>query len=70
MHGYKLDFAVALGGFLILIGIVMVGIFAMMLSGSVDFALLESREYRVLSLGVLLVVGVLDLLAGFLLRRK
>jgi hypothetical protein len=70
MHGYKLDFAVALGGFLILIGIVMVGIFAMMLSGSVDFAPLESREYRVLSLGVLLVVGVLDLLAGFLLRRK
>jgi hypothetical protein len=70
MHGYKLDFAVALGGFLILIGIVMVGVFTLMLSGSVDFTPLESHPYRVLSLSVLLVVGVLDLLAGVILRRK
>jgi len=70
MHGYKLDFAVALGGFLILVGIVMVGVFALILSGSVDFTPLESQKYHVLSLSVLLIVGILDLLAGIILRRK
>jgi hypothetical protein len=69
MHEYKLNFTIALGGFLIFVGIIMMGVFAMMLFGFVDFAPLESQEYHMLSFGVLLVVGFLDLLAGVLLWR-
>ncbi len=70
MHKHRLRFAVAMGGFLILMGITMVGVFAMVFFGFVDVSVLENQEYRSLSLWVLLVVGVLDLLSGIILRHK
>ncbi|MCW4054881.1 MAG: hypothetical protein NWE84_08215 [Candidatus Bathyarchaeota archaeon] len=70
MREHRLRFAVALGGFLIFIGIIMVGVFAMVFFGFVDVSALENQEYRLLSLWVLLVVGVFDLLSGIILRCK
>jgi hypothetical protein len=70
MHESKLKFAVALGGLLIFIGVIMIGLFVMVIFGFVDVGALERREYRTMSLWVLLGVGVLDLLSGILLRRR
>ena len=70
MHKYKLRFTVALGGFLIFIGIIMVGVFALIFFGFIDVSVLENQEYHALSLLVLLVVGVFDLISGIMLRRK
>jgi len=70
MREHRVRFAVALGGFLIFMGIIMVGVFAMVFFGFVDVSALEYQEYRMLSLWVLLMVGVFDLLSGILLRRK
>ncbi|MFB0514739.1 MAG: hypothetical protein ACETVQ_04095 [Candidatus Bathyarchaeia archaeon] len=70
MREYRLRFAVSLGGFLIFIGIIMVGVFAMVFFEFVDLSALENQEYRMLSLWILLVVGVFDLLSGIILRRK
>ena len=70
MREYRLRFAVALGGFLIFMGIIMVGVFAMVFFGFVDVSALENQEYRMLSLLVLLGVGVFDLVSGIILRRK
>ena len=70
MREYRLRFAVALGGFLIFIGIIMVGVFAIVLFGFADFSALENQQYRMLSLWVLLVVGVFNLVSGIILKRK
>ncbi len=70
MREYILRFAVTLGGFLILMGIIMVSIFAMVFFGFVDLSALENQEYRMLSLWILLVVGVFDLLSGIIFRCK
>jgi len=70
MREYRLRFAVSLGGFLIFIGIIMVGVFAMVFFEFVDLSALENQECRMLSLWILLVVGVFDLLSGIILRRK
>jgi hypothetical protein len=70
MREYKLKLAVALGGFLIFMGIIMIGVFAVILFGFVDVSALERQEYRMLSLWVLLVVGVFDLISGIMLRRR
>lgn len=70
MREYRLRFAVSLGGFLILMGIIMVGVFVIVFFGFVDLSALENQEYRMLSLWILLVVGVFDLLSGIIFRRK
>jgi len=66
--------AVALGGFLIFVGIIMTGMFALALSGVMDFGAFESNSeggaYRMLFLGALLVIGVLDFVSGIILRRR
>jgi len=70
MNSYKLSkAAVALGGFLILVGITMMGLFALVFSGVVDVSALR-KEYRMLFLWVLLVIGVLDMVAGIILRHR
>ncbi|MCZ2809388.1 MAG: hypothetical protein O2V44_08545 [Candidatus Bathyarchaeota archaeon] len=61
--------AVALGGFLIFVGITMIGVFALVFSEVVDLTLLE-KEYRMLFLWVLLVIGVLDVVSGVILRHR
>jgi len=70
MHEYKLKFAVALGGLLIFIGIIMIGVFVLVFLDFVDVGALERREYRMLFLWILLIVGILDLLSGITLRGK
>ncbi|MCZ2855690.1 MAG: hypothetical protein O2U62_01210 [Candidatus Bathyarchaeota archaeon] len=70
MREYTLRFTVALGGFLIFMGIIMLGVVAMVFFGFVDVSTLENQEYRMLSLWVLFVVGALDLVSGIILRRK
>ncbi|MGD8507210.1 MAG: hypothetical protein PVF15_11190 [Candidatus Bathyarchaeota archaeon] len=70
MRAFKLRSAVALGGFLIFMGIIMIGIFAMIFFGFANVSALENQEYRMLALWILLVVGAFDLLAGVLLRRR
>ncbi len=66
--------AVAIGGFLIFVGIIMIGMFALALSGIVDVSVFErilgSEAYRMLFLGVLLVIGILDFVSGIMLRRR
>lgn len=65
--------AVAIGGFLIFIGIIMLGVFTLTFFGVIDISAfegtLESEGYRILILGILLVIGVLDAGSGFILRR-
>ena len=69
MNSYRLSkTAVALGGFLILVGITMIGVFALVFSGIVDISVLR-KEYQMLFLWVLLVIGVLDVVSGIILRR-
>ncbi|MFB0501916.1 MAG: hypothetical protein ACETVP_05540 [Candidatus Bathyarchaeia archaeon] len=66
--------AVAIGGLLIFVGMIMIGMFALALSGIVDVSVFErilgSEAYRMLFLGVLLVIGILDFVSGIILRRR
>lgn len=66
--------AVAIGGFLTFVGIIMIGVFALVLSGVVDVSIFERilgiDAYRILFLGVLLVIGIFDFVSGIMLRRR
>lgn len=72
-HGLS-KVAVAIGGFLILVGIILIGVFVLVLLGVIDIGVLEgaleSNEYRMLSLWVLLVIGLLDMVSGIILRLR
>lgn len=70
MREHTLVFTVALGGFLIFVGIIIFGVVAMVFLGFVDVNTLKDQEYRTLSLWVLFVIGALDLASGIILRRK
>jgi hypothetical protein len=63
-------FAVALGGFLIFMGIVIIGVFILFFFGFVDIGIFESEKYRMLSIWALLAIGALDLVSGIILRRR
>lgn len=71
-HGLS-KVAVAIGGFLIFVGTMMIGVFALVFLEVIDVSVLErvlgNNGYHMLFLGVLLVVGVLDLVSGIILRR-
>ena len=64
--------ALIIGGFLIFVGVTLVGMFALVLTRALDVSALERIfiDYRVLFLGVLLVIGVFDVVSGFLLRHR
>ncbi len=66
--------AVVLGGFLILVGTIITGVFVLALSGVVDVSVFErilgNETYRILFLGVLLAIGMLDLVSGIMLRLR
>lgn len=75
LGSYRLSrLAVALGGFLIFVGILMVGLLIFVVFDVIDVGLwtstLSNEEYKGLFVGALLAIGVLDLLAGILLRRR
>ena len=65
--------AAVLGGCLIFIGIIMLGVFTLTFFSVIDISafegMLESEGYQILILGILLVIGVLDVGSGFILRR-
>lgn len=66
--------AVAIGGFLIFVGIIMTGVFALALSGILDVGIFDrisgNEAYQMLLLGVLLAIGILDFASGIMLRRR
>ncbi len=72
LHDRKLlsRFAVALGGFLIFVGIVMIGSFLSGFLGVVDFSIVETEKLQSLFLGLLLAIGLVDLVAGIILWRR
>jgi hypothetical protein len=61
-------FAAALGGFLIFVGIIVMGVFVF---GILDpsFFEVELQDFQFLPTLVLLIIGVLDLVAGIVFRR-
>ena len=63
-------FAVALGGFLIFVGIIVVGVFLIVLFDMVDLSVLETENLQNLALLLLLVIGLVDLVAGIILWRR
>jgi len=62
-------FAVALGGFLIFVGIIVIGVFLIGFLGVVDFSIIDSETFYSLSL-LLLAIGLVDLVAGIILWRR
>ncbi len=66
--------AVAIGGFLILVGATIIGILTLVLTRIIDVSalegMLESVNYRILFLEVLLAIGVLDVISGIILRHR
>jgi hypothetical protein len=63
-------FAVALGGFLIFVGIIIIGVFIFILMGDINFNLMELENFQSLFNAVLLFVGLIDLIAGIILWRR
>ena len=63
-------FAVALGGFLIFVGIIVVGVFIISFLGVVDFSIIETENIQGIFLGLLLAIGLVDLVAGIVLWRR
>jgi len=63
-------FAVALGGFLIFVGIIVIEVFLIGFLGVVDFSTIDSETFYCLSLVLLLTIGLLDLVAGIILWRR
>jgi len=66
--------AVALGGFLIFVGITMTSVFALAISRVMHISVLETvsgnEAYRILFVGWLLALGILDLVSGIILRHR
>lgn len=67
----KIDIAVAaFGGFLIMIGIVMMGIFALVFFDILDITIFMEPEFRTLFILVLLTIGICDLITGIMLALR
>lgn len=61
--------AVAVGGFLIMMGMLLVSVIALTLLGIVDASALMNKAYLFTFMLALLSVGVLDVIAGIILSR-
>jgi len=62
--------AVAIGGFIIMVGMIMIGVFALAFFGIFDIGAFMNTEYLAVFMIVLLITGVLDLIAGIILSRE
>lgn len=62
--------AVALGGFLIFVGIIVIGFFAISTLDVVDVSMIEAENFQNVALILLLAIGLVDLLAGVMLWRR
>jgi len=63
-------FAVALGGFLIFVGIIVIGIFLIDYFGIIDLTILETENLQNIPFFMLLAIGLVDLIAGIILWRR
>ena len=64
--------AVALGGFLIFVGVIMLGVFMLVLTRVFEVSTLETifTDYQMPFLGILLAIGVLDIVSGIILEQR
>jgi hypothetical protein len=62
--------AVIMGGFIILIGMILIGTFTIAFFGVFDLELFLREDLYGLYIWTLLIIGILDLLAGFILIVK
>ena len=64
--------AVALGGFMIFVGVIILGLFTLVLTRVFEVSTLETIfiDYRMPFLGILLVIGVLDIVSGIILEQR
>jgi len=62
--------AVAIGGFLIMMGMILMGAVVLNLLGIVDITVFLNETYLLMFMLALLSVGILDLIAGFILSRS
>ena len=60
-------FVVALGGFLIFVGIIVVGVFILDFLSVIDLRIIETENLQGLFFCLLLAIGLIDLIAGLLL---
>lgn len=60
----------AFGGFLIMMGIVIMGIFALVIFNILDITILMEPQFRTLFIFVLLTIGICDLVSGIILALK
>ena len=60
----------AFGGFLIMIGIVMMGIFVLVLFNILDITTFMEPQFRTLFIFALLAIGVCDLISGIILALR
>jgi len=63
-------FAVALGGFLIFVGIIIIGLFLFPFVSDINLNLMEIENLQSFINAVLLFVGFVDLIAGIILWRR
>lgn len=63
-------FAVALGGFLIFVGITVIGIYLIGFLDIVDLSTLETENLQNLPFLLLLAIGLADVVAGIILWRR
>jgi len=61
--------AVAIGGFLIMMGMILMGAIALTLLNIIDLSAFVNETYLLMFMLALLSVGVLDVIAGILLSR-
>jgi len=61
--------AVAIGGFLIMMGMILMGAIALTLLNIIDISAFVNETYLLMFMLALLSVGVLDVIAGIILSR-
>jgi len=61
--------AVAIGGFLIMMGMILISAFVLTLLNVIDITAFMNEAYLMLFMLALLSVGVLDVIAGIILSR-
>ena len=62
--------AAAFGGFLIMMGIVMIGVFALVFFNILDITIFMAPQFRILFILALLTIGICDLVSGIILALK
>ncbi|MFQ6094551.1 MAG: hypothetical protein ACE5NN_00260 [Candidatus Bathyarchaeia archaeon] len=62
--------AVSIGGFLIMIGMILIGIFFLAIFRILDPELLTSEDFAKVFMSILITAGVLDFVSGLMLSHR